>query len=97
MPFYDYECAACGAIHEAKKTVAERATDRCACGAEAVQKISAPGFSLKGTGWARDGYGSAITGADYRAGRVSKKALADIPVAGPDGKLYSKEGKHIAG
>jgi putative FmdB family regulatory protein len=97
MPIYDYRCPACSEVHEAKKSVAERETDPCpSCGATAVQKISPVGFALKGNGWARDGYGRAITGEDYRSGKVSKKALADIPVAGPDGKLY-QHGKHIAG
>lgn len=52
---------------------------------------------LKGSGWAKDGYGRAPTGADYREGRLKPKDLQDIPVVGQDGKLRDKNGAVIAG
>ena len=97
MPIYSYECPSCGTVHDRQKPIADRATDPCTCGAVADKMVSASGFSLKGEGWARDGYAKSPTAADYKAGKLSKQAMSEIPVVGRDGRLRSKDGKVIAG
>lgn len=53
MPFYEYKCNACGARTEALQKMQDAPLVDCPeCGKPALQKIvSAPAFSLKGTGW----------------------------------------------
>ena len=53
MPIYEYQCHACGHIHEAlQKLGAEPLVDCPACHEpELKKKISAAGFRLKGGGW----------------------------------------------
>ncbi len=64
MPFYEYECEDCGNVQETfspiiPRTVPETSVLYCTkCrGATTFRKvISANSFSLKGDGWAKDGY-----------------------------------------
>ena len=53
MPFYEYQCAACGHHHEELQKVADRPLRKCpACGRARLRRlISAPVFRLKGRGW----------------------------------------------
>ena len=53
MPFYEYQCQACGEHHEALQKVSEPPLQDCpACGKPELKKlISAAGFRLKGGGW----------------------------------------------
>ena len=53
MPFYEYQCAACGHHHEELQKVTDRALRKCpACGRPALKRlVSAPVFRLKGGGW----------------------------------------------
>ena len=53
MPFYEYQCAACGAHHEALQKITERPLRKCpACGKSTLRRLmSAPVFRLKGGGW----------------------------------------------
>jgi len=53
MPFYEYECQACGAHHEAMQKMSDAPLKTCPeCGRGAlVRLISAPVFRLKGGGW----------------------------------------------
>ncbi len=53
MPFYEYQCAACGAHREELQKVTDRALRKCpACGKSALKRLlSAPVFRLKGGGW----------------------------------------------
>ena len=53
MPFYEYQCAACGHHHEELQKVADRALRKCAaCGRPSLKRlVSAPVFRLKGGGW----------------------------------------------
>ena len=53
MPFYEYECAACGHYHEAMQKMSDAPLKACpACGKpRLVRLISAPQFRLKGAGW----------------------------------------------
>ena len=53
VPIYEYECQACGNLHEAlQKMSAEPLVDCPECNKpELKKKISAAGFRLKGSGW----------------------------------------------
>ena len=53
MPFYEYQCAACGHHHEELQKVSDRSLRKCpACGRPALKRlVSAPVFRLKGAGW----------------------------------------------
>lgn len=53
MPFYEYQCEACGEEHEALQKISDPPLTVCPkCGQPALKKrISAAGFRLKGGGW----------------------------------------------
>ena len=53
MPFYEYQCAACGHHHEELQKVSDRPLRKCpACGRASLRRlVSAPVFRLKGGGW----------------------------------------------
>jgi putative FmdB family regulatory protein len=53
MPFYEYQCQACGHHHEAMQKMGEAPLRGCpACGKPRLKRlISAPVFRLKGKGW----------------------------------------------
>lgn len=53
MPFYEYQCHACGHELEALQKMSDDALLHCPeCNGETLKKkISAAGFQLKGTGW----------------------------------------------
>ena len=53
MPIYEYQCQACGAVHEALQKVSDPLIKMCPeCGKLKLKKlVSAPSFRLSGTGW----------------------------------------------
>ncbi|MCS6947268.1 MAG: hypothetical protein NZM12_06605, partial [Steroidobacteraceae bacterium] len=53
MPFYEYQCNACGHHHEEMQKVNDAPLRKCpACGRATLKKlVSAPIFRLKGAGW----------------------------------------------
>jgi putative FmdB family regulatory protein len=53
MPFYEYQCQACGQHHEAMQKMSEAPLKKCPhCGKPRLKRlISAPVFRLKGGGW----------------------------------------------
>ena len=53
MPFYEYQCAACGAHHEVLRKISDPPLRKCpACGRSRLRRlVSAPVFRLKGGGW----------------------------------------------
>ena len=53
MPFYEYQCSACGHHHEELQKVTDRSLRKCpACGRPSLKRLlSAPVFRLKGGGW----------------------------------------------
>lgn len=96
MPFYEYECAACGHYHEAMQKMNDAPLKACpACGKpRLVRLISAPQFRLKGAGWYET---------DFKGAADAKRNLADSaePAAKSDdakeGKLSVKPSKLAAG
>jgi putative FmdB family regulatory protein len=53
MPFYEYQCEACGRHHEAMRKISDPPLRKCpACGKPRLKRLlSAPVFRLKGGGW----------------------------------------------
>ncbi len=53
MPFYEYQCTACGHHHEELQKITARPLRKCpACGRATLRRlVSAPSFRLKGGGW----------------------------------------------
>ncbi len=81
MPFYEYECQACGVHHEALQKISDPALKKCPhCGKAKLKKlISAPVFRLKGGGWYET---------DFKSDGEKKRNLAgdDKPAADADAK-----------
>lgn len=69
MPFYEYQCGACGNHHEAMQKVSDPLLRKCpACGKARLRKLmSAPIFRLKGSGWYET---------DFKSGQDNKRNLA---------------------
>jgi putative FmdB family regulatory protein len=69
MPFYEYQCAACGHHHEELQKVSDRPLRRCpACGRATLRRlVSAPVFRLKGGGWYET---------DFKSDKEDKRNLA---------------------
>lgn len=53
MPFYEYQCRACGTLSEVLQKVSDPPLRKCPeCGKnQLVKLVSAPVFRLKGVGW----------------------------------------------
>ena len=53
MPFYEYQCEACGQHHEAMQKMSDAPLRKCPhCGKARLKRlVSAPVFRLKGGGW----------------------------------------------
>ena len=53
MPFYEYQCQACGQHHEAMQKMSAAPLKTCPhCGKPKLKRLmSAPAFRLKGSGW----------------------------------------------
>ena len=77
MPFYEYQCDACGHEFEAMQKMSDAPLTDCpSCTeAELVKKVSAAGFRLKGGGWYET---------DFKKG--GKKNVGDKPNAGDSEK-----------
>ena len=59
MPIYEYKCAQCGLVFEARQKFSDAPLKECKeCGGEVNKLISSSGFSLKGGGWYDQGYSS---------------------------------------
>ena len=53
MPFYEYQCSACGYRHEELQKISDGPRRKCPdCGRNTLKRlVSAPAFRLKGGGW----------------------------------------------
>ncbi len=54
MPIYAYKCTNCGFEHDYLQKMSDKPLTQCPeCGKDTlVKELSAPGFELKGSGWA---------------------------------------------
>src|SRR5262245_26895044 len=82
MPFYEYECEACGHHLEALQKISEAPLRKCPeCGKSRLRRlISPPVFRLKGSGWYETDFKSDKEGKRNLAGHVEKeetKAASD--------------------
>jgi putative FmdB family regulatory protein len=80
MPFYEYQCSACGHHHEELQKVGDRPLRKCpACGRNTLRRlVSAPVFRLKGGGWYET---------DFKADKETQRNLAgekEAPAEKPD-------------
>jgi putative FmdB family regulatory protein len=69
MPFYEYQCSACGHHHEELQKITDRPMRKCpACGRASLRRlVSAPVFRLKGGGWYET---------DFKAEKEEKRNIA---------------------
>ncbi|MBS3756619.1 MAG: zinc ribbon domain-containing protein [Desulfobacterales bacterium] len=52
MPIYEYQCGACGRVHEILQKMSEDPLSKCPdCSGTLHKRISQCTFHLKGTGW----------------------------------------------
>src|SRR5215510_6253578 len=88
MPFYEYECEACGHHLEALQKISEAPLRKCPeCGKSRLRRlISPPVFRLKGSGWYETDFKSDKEGKRNLAGHAEKEETK----AAPDGKADSK-------
>jgi putative FmdB family regulatory protein len=70
MPFYEYQCRACGAQVEVLQKISDAPLKKCPeCGRSQMSKlISAPVFRLKGSGWYET---------DFKTDKDNKRNLVD--------------------
>jgi len=70
MPFYEYQCSACGAQVEALQKITDAPLKKCSeCGKSKLAKlVSAPVFRLKGGGWYET---------DFKTDKDAKRNLVD--------------------
>lgn len=70
MPTYVYACKKCDKTVELVQKMSERVAPKCDnpdCGGEEMSSvIVGTSFVLKGHGWARDGYGTTVTGFTHK-------------------------------
>lgn len=91
MPFYEYECQACGEHHEALQKISDAPLKKCPhCGKARLKKlVSAPVFRLKGGGWYETDFKSDgekkrnLAGDEKPAGDDKKTPAAKPPKADP--------------
>jgi putative FmdB family regulatory protein len=86
MPFYEYQCSACGAQVEVLQKITDAPLKKCTeCGRNQLKKlVSAPVFRLKGSGWYET---------DFKTDKDRKRNLVD---EGGDSK-ESKSGDSDSG
>ena len=86
MPFYEYQCQACGAQAEVLQKITDAPLKKCPeCGkSRLVKLVSAPVFRLKGGGWYET---------DFKTDQDKKRNLveADKAEAKPDTKPEAKD------
>jgi putative FmdB family regulatory protein len=76
MPFYEYQCRACGHQLEALQKVSDPVLKKCpSCGKNQLTKlVSAPVFRLKGGGWYET---------DFKTDKENKRNLVETDKAEP--------------
>ena len=84
MPFYEYQCSACGSHHEELQKITARPLRKCpACGRSTLRRlVSAPVFRLKGGGWYET---------DFKGDKEAKRNIAgEKEPAAADGPAAEK-------
>lgn len=87
MPVYEYECQNCGKSFEELQSIHDKPLKKCMfCGGAARRVISQTSFSLKGSGWYKDGYSTPKPAKESKAPGPEKK-----PAAPDSGKKVSSK------
>jgi putative FmdB family regulatory protein len=88
MPFYEYQCQACGAQVEVLQKITDAPLKKCTrCGkSRLVKLVSAPVFRLKGGGWYETDF---KTDKDKQRNLVETEK-SEAPAAKPDAKSDAK-------
>ena len=63
MAIYEYDCPQCGTFEVSQKMTEPALVTHDVCGQPVQRRISLSAFSLKGGGWASDGYKSSTKSA----------------------------------
>ena len=85
MPFYEYQCSACGHHREELQKINARPLRKCpACGRSTLRRlISAPVFRLKGGGWYETDFKADKDGQRNIAGDKEPATAESPPVEKP--------------
>ncbi len=92
MPFYEYQCGACGHHVEVLQKISDGPLKKCPnCGKQKLQRlISAPVFRLKGSGWYETDFKSDNESKRNLAGQADKESkdatAVDATVKPPEAK-----------
>ena len=83
MPFYEYQCRACGHEFEVLQKVSDPVLKKCPdCGKSQLTKlVSAPVFRLKGAGWYET---------DFKSDKDNKRNLVETEKAPVEAKPETK-------
>jgi putative FmdB family regulatory protein len=89
MPFYEYQCRACGAEVEVLQKITEAPLKKCPeCGKNQLAKlVSAPVFRLKGGGWYET---------DFKTDKDNKRNLVEADKGEPKSEDKKPEDKKEA-
>ncbi len=81
MPFYEYQCSACGERREELQKISDSPSRKCpACGRNALRRlVSAPVFRLKGGGWYETDFKADKDTQRNLAGDKEPAAAASVP------------------
>ena len=93
MPFYEYQCSACGHHHEELQKITDGVLRKCpSCGRSTLKRLmSAPAFRLKGGGWYETDFKGDKDSQRNIAGEKEPAAVASPPAEKPkDGKTDAK-------
>lgn len=92
MPFYEYQCRACGETTEVLQKISDPPLKKCpSCGKNQLAKlISAPVFRLKGGGWYETDFKSDGENKRNLVGADKEEAAAPAADAKADKKVEAK-------
>jgi len=74
MPIYEYECCACGEVHEVLQKISDKPIRECPdCGGKVNKLMSMNSFHLKGSGWYVTDYAGRKAGSAEKSEKSEKK------------------------
>ncbi|MEZ4703639.1 MAG: zinc ribbon domain-containing protein [Bdellovibrionota bacterium] len=81
MPIYEYECISKGHRFEELQKISDQPIAQCkVCGGVVKKLISNTAFSLKGSGWYKDGYSSSTSASENSTStKTSESASSEAP------------------
>ena len=93
MPIYEYECEACGQVHEVMQKMSDKPLSDCpGCSGKVHKRISQCSFHLKGTGWYVTDYANgAKASSPPKDTKADSSAAATTPAPDTSSKTSSKD------